>query len=180
MVRKVCDIVSIVLIMVLLFLAVILIVPKFLGCETLAVISGSMHPKIPVGSIVIVREEDPAELGIGDIATYRMNDHTFVTHRVLENHVDTQYIIFKGDANEAADANPIAYADVEGKVLFHFPMIGYLSIYMKTPLGIAAVCGIVFVLLLLAFLPEIFEPEDKKETVYDPGVTNGLYGNKVK
>lgn len=165
MLRKICDILSALLMLLLAVLAVILIAPQLLGCKTLAVLSGSMEPEIPVGSVVIVKKEEPSALQIGDIATYRMNDNTMVTHRVLENHTEEQYLIFKGDANDVPDANPISYSDVEGSVFLHFPWIGYISIYIKTPLGIAAVCGVVFVMVLLVFLPSIFEPENEKKEI---------------
>jgi len=53
--------------------------------------------------------------------------------------------------------NPVAYSSIVGKVDFHMPYLGYISIYAKTPLGIIAICGILIVMILLIFLPEIFE-----------------------
>lgn len=154
MIRKICNIISILLLVVLLALSVVLVVPKWIGCKTLAVLSGSMEPEIPVGSLIIIQDTEPLELEVGDIATYSMGS-SMVTHRVVENHTQEQYLIFQGDANKTADASPIAYAQIEGKVWFHLPWIGYLSIYAKTPLGIAAVSGVLFLLLLVHFLPDI-------------------------
>jgi signal peptidase len=47
---------------------------------------------------------------------------------------------------------------------FHIPYLGYISIYAKTPLGIAVVCGVLIVLILLNFIPDILE-EDKKKNL---------------
>lgn len=162
MLRKICDLLTTILIIVLLIVAIILVGPTLVGGKTLAVLSGSMEPEIPVGSIVIVMDEEASNLQFGDIATYRMNGDTMVTHRVLENNIEEKYLIFKGDANDVPDANPILYSDVEGKVLFHLPLLGYLSIYIRTPLGVTAGCGVIFLFIVLAFLPDVFEKEKKE------------------
>ena len=56
------------IIIVLLFvLAGILVGPKLFGCNTYAVISGSMEPEIPVGSIVCSQKVEFADLKENDI-----------------------------------------------------------------------------------------------------------------
>lgn len=68
----------------------------------------------------------------------------------------------KGDANDAEDASPVSYDNILGIYAFNVPYLGYISIYSKTPLGIAAICGVLVVVILLNFIPDILE-EDKKE-----------------
>ena len=161
MLKKICGFLSTILLLVLLALAAVLILPKVFGMETMAVISGSMEPEIPVGSIVCVKETEPSRIQPGDIITYRIGEDTRVTHRVVSNDTTKQEIITKGDANDASDASPVVYADVVGKEVFHLPYVGYISIYARTPLGIGAVCGLVAVILLLTFLPDIFSEEEE-------------------
>ena len=43
----------------------------------------------------------------------------------------------------------------------HVPYLGYISIYIRTPLGIAAACGVLIVVVLLTFLPEVFKKEEE-------------------
>lgn len=161
MLKKICDILSAVLILVLVILALALIAPRFLGYQTLAVLSGSMEPNIGVGALVYAKDTDPAELEISDVITYRLSGSTLVTHRVVEIHEDEKEVITKGDANDVNDAAPVSYEQIIGRVDFHIPLLGYISIYIKTPLGIAAICGVLAVLILLVFLPEIFSKEDQ-------------------
>lgn len=162
---KICNILSTLMILVFAVVAGVLVIPMLFGAKNMAVLSGSMEPGIPVGSIVFVREADPAELRAGDVITYKIAGGTMVTHRVVEIDTDAQTLITKGDANEVADNSPVAFENVVGKEWFHVPYLGYLSIYIKTPVGIIALCGVLIVLILLNFLPGIFEggEEEKKE-----------------
>lgn len=160
---RICSILSTLIILCFAVVAVLLIVPMIMGCKNMAVLSGSMEPGIPVGSVVFVKETDVNSIEAGDIITYRLSGETMVTHRVVTVDQENQQFITKGDANETEDANPVAFSDVVGKEWFHVPLLGYLSIYIKTPLGIVAVCGVLIVLILLNFLPGVLGSEEKKE-----------------
>lgn len=173
MLKKICGFLSTILLIVLFALAVLLIAPSFLGMKSLAVLSGSMEPKIPVGSIVYVEDVDPNTLQVGDVITYSIGKSTMVTHRVEEIDFENQSIITKGDANEVQDANPVAFTQVVGKMKAHVPYLGYISIYVRTPLGIVAACVILIVVVLLTFLPEVFKKEDTdSETTKNTDVTD--------
>lgn len=163
MLKKICEFLSTILLIFLFALAVILIGPNLLGMKSLAVLSGSMEPKIPVGSIVIIYDVEPDELQTGDVITYNLGGGTLVTHRVVEVDVDNQSIITKGDANEVEDGAPVSFSKVVGKMKMHVPYLGYISIYIRTPLGIAATCGVLIVVVLLTFLPEVFKKEENKQ-----------------
>ena len=160
MLKKICGFLSTILLIFLFALAVILIGPNLLGMKSLAVLSGSMEPKIPVGSIVIIYDVEPDELQTGDVITYNLGGGTLVTHRVVEVDVDNQSIITKGDANEVEDGAPVSFSKVVGKMKMHVPYLGYISIYIQTPLGIVAACGVLIVVILLTFLPEVFKKEE--------------------
>lgn len=160
--NKVCSVLSTLILILFALIAAVLILPVVLGCKSMAVVSGSMEPNIPVGSIVIVKEADPDTLEVGDVITYRISGGTMVTHRIVSIDNEEQCVITKGDANEVQDASPVAFDGIVGKELFHVPLLGYLTIYVKTPLGIVGVCAVLIVLILLNFLPSIFEPESDK------------------
>ena len=162
MLKKICGFLSTILLIVLFALAVLLIGPNLLGMKSFAVLSGSMEPKIPVGSIVFVDEVEEATLQAGDVITYNLSGNTMVTHRVVEVDVENQSIITKGDANDVEDGAPVAFSQVVGKMKMHVPYLGYISIYIRTPLGIAAACGVLIVVVLLTFLPEVFKKEEEK------------------
>ena len=110
-----------------------LALPRFAGISQYVVISGSMEPAIPVGSLVYAREADPASLDPGDVIVFYTDEHTDtpVTHRVVENHQADQEVITKGDANAQNDLSPVIYMNIVGKEIMHIPRLGFLA----APLG---------------------------------------------
>uniref|UniRef100_UPI004056C521 signal peptidase I n=1 Tax=Acetatifactor sp. TaxID=1872090 RepID=UPI004056C521 len=161
---KICSILSTLILILFAAIAAVLILPVLFGCKSMAVVSGSMEPAIPVGSIIIVKEAESDALEIGDVVTYQMSGNTMVTHRIVEIDKENQCVTTKGDANEVEDGSPVAYSQIVGKEVFHVPYLGYLSIYIKTPLGIVGVCAVLMVLILLNFLPSVFGADDEEKT----------------
>lgn len=159
---KICGILSTLILVVLLALAVLLVGPVLLGYTELAVLTGSMQPTLPVGSLIYIKEADPAQLQVGDVITYQLEGDTMVTHRVVENVPEENYLITQGDANEDPDGE-ITYDRIVGKMAFHVPYLGYISLNIRTKTGILAVCGTLVVIILLTFLPEIFAPEEEEQ-----------------
>lgn len=129
----------------------------------MAVLTGSMEPNYHVGSMVYVKEVEPETLKEGDVITFRISDNTVVTHRIVEIDKEAQTVTTKGDANNANDGNPVAYANIVGKADFNIPYLGYLAIYAKTPVGIGAICGVLVLIILLTFLPEILSGDEEEE-----------------
>lgn len=159
--KKVCNVLTWIIIAAMALLAGVLLLPYLFGCKNMAVISGSMEPKVPVGSLVISKQVQPEELKEGDVITYRLNGETMVTHRVVSIDKEKKEVVTKGDANDTEDSAPVAYDRIVGRMAFHVPYVGYVSIYGKTPLGITGICVILAVLLLLNFLPGLFKKEEK-------------------
>ena len=139
-----------------------LIVPDLIGYQSFVVISGSMEPEIPVGSMVYARETDPSTLQTGDIIVFYSTDAVEsgaasgnivpVTHRVVQNDTASGEIITKGDANEQNDLRPVVYNNVVGKVALHLPKIGYLASPFAT---LAGKLSMVMVILAGYLLTEV-------------------------
>ncbi len=106
-----------------------LTVPRMLGFEIYTVVSGSMEPAIPTGSLVYVEHVDAASVAEGDvIAFYGAEDtSSVITHRVVTNSTVMGEFITKGDANEENDMNPIPYSHLIGRVAKSIPKIGALA-----------------------------------------------------
>jgi signal peptidase I len=110
--------------------AVVLVVvlPRATHGSAMTVLTGSMTPTIPVGSVVLVRPVDTGTLRVGDVATYqpKAGKAEFITHRVLKIDESTSpaQFIFKGDANRGADIDPVSAEQIRGKVWFHVPYLG--------------------------------------------------------
>lgn len=165
-VKKICNFLSTVVLLLLAAVAAVIVLPMVMGFKEMAVLTGSMEPTIPVGSIVYVKPlDDPSRLQPGDICTYTLSDgETMVTHRVVSVDPDSQTLVTKGDANDTDDGD-INFAQVFGRTQFHLPYLGYIAINAKTPVGIMTVCGVLVVVILLNFIPAIIDAgeEDKQK-----------------
>ncbi len=65
----------------------------------------------------------PADLKVGDIVIYQRSPRdVIIVHRVIE--ADGDKVITKGDNNPGAD-QPITRANMQGKVVFAVPVLGY-------------------------------------------------------
>lgn len=157
MIKKICNILLGFIILILVLIAGVLFVPRFLGYESFAVISGSMTPEKSVGSIVFAHKTPFDELQTGDVISFHLSDSNNATHRIVAIDHEKKEFTTKGDANKNNDANPVPYNKVIGKVAFTVPLLGFISVYIKTPIGIFFACGIALLMILLNFLPEIFE-----------------------
>lgn len=157
MVNKICNILIGIILISMILVASMFFLPNLLGYSSLAVVSGSMAPHIPVGSLVYVKEVPFEDIKNGDVISFYMFDDTLVTHRISSIDTKNQQFITKGDANNTEDGTPIAYKNVKGKVAFSLPLLGYISIYIKTPLGISGACAILFIVILLNFIPDLMK-----------------------
>ncbi len=103
-----------------------------LGFQPSVVASGSMQPNLNVGDMAIVVHCKPADIQVGDIVQYRGANEP-VIHRVIDKYSEggQTFFVTKGDANGAADPNPVGEAQVIGKEAFNIPMLGWVSIWLK-------------------------------------------------
>ena len=128
--------------------------------------SGSMAPKIKVGSIVMIKPEK--EYKIGDIVTFgpRTRLKEPITHRIYDIKVvegKPQYIT-KGDANNAPDQKTISKKDILGKVLIDIPYLGYVVDFTKKPIGFALIIIVPAVVIIGDEVRKIYEELKKKKT----------------
>jgi len=121
---------SIVIITVVLVL-IPLTFPRLLGYQTYNVVSGSMEPEIPVGSLLFVESIDPYDVKEDDIITFYSNA-TVVSHRVVRNNTFESKFTTKGDANEGVDINDVKYNELIGIVRYHLPLMGAVGAYIST------------------------------------------------
>ncbi len=98
-----------------------------LGIRSFDVLTGSMEPKIPVGSIVFTMEKKVYQ--VGDVVTFKRNNIT-VTHRIVG--VKNNQFQTKGDANKAFDPQLVNRSDVIGVDIFILPYLGKLTSFIKT------------------------------------------------
>ena len=105
------------------------VVPRLTGSTPMTVLTGSMAPSYPPGTLVVVRPVAAEDIAIGDPITYqlRSGEPTVVTHRVVGIGYDgTGERVFstQGDANESPDAVPVKPVQVRGEVWYAVPWFG--------------------------------------------------------
>ena len=118
-----CSTLGTIVLVLLIFVCVPLTVPRMLGYHIYTVVSGSMEPAIPVGSLVYINNMTPEDVQEGDvIAFYGATDgSSIITHRVVTN----------------------------GKVVLTVPKMGGLAqTFTSTSGKIAAACMIVLAVVL--------------------------------
>lgn len=167
-IKKVWNIVTNILVVLVVLLAVILVGSRLAGFKVFTVLSGSMEPTYPTGSLIFVKEVDPFQLQVGDVITFMLDEETIATHRIVDivpDEEDSTVIRFqtKGDANEAEDAGLVHYKNVIGTPIFSIPKLGYIMNYVQHPPGTYVALAMVAILLLLMLLPDLlFDTKDEK------------------
>lgn len=138
------------IIIIAIVLCLLLTVPRLFGINSYTVLSGSMEPAIPVGSLVWTKSIDPADAEPGDVILfYDGRSDIPVTHRVVENDAANGQIITKGDANAQNDISPVYYQNVLGKMVLHIPKLGTLLSPLGTMAGKIAMALIILAGLFL-------------------------------
>ena len=163
-----CSLIGTLMLLVVIAAALPLTVPNFMGYDVYNVVSGSMEPTIPIGSIIYVKDTDPADIKSGDIIAFKSGD-SVIMHRVQENKVVEGTFVTKGDANEAEDMNNVPYDDLIGIVVRHIPILGQLLILFGSTFGricmvCFAACGALLNILGGRFRDELrYEREEELE-----------------
>ena len=125
-------------------LLILLVLSLFnLGVRAFAVSSGSMSPAIKTGSLVFVRPS--GEYAVGDVITFSLKENVYTTHRVhgIQEEDGAAVYVTKGDANEGVDTDPVTEEQIEGRVVFTLPYLGYVVAFLRTLPG--------FILIMSAF-----------------------------
>lgn len=116
--------------------AVAVVVPRVAGATPYTVLTGSMTPGLPPGTLLVVKPAGPGEIGTGDVITYqlRSGEETVVTHRVVAIAVsDTGETLYRaqGDANASPDQGWVRAVQVRGKLWYAVPHLGRASAFLS-------------------------------------------------
>lgn len=131
------------------------------GLSPFAVLSGSMEPELPVGSLIYVRPVDPTEVHVGDTITFRLESGTLVTHEVYEIDAKAHEFRTHGIANVdsrgniSPDAAPVPWSSLVGSVVACVPLLGYINVFVTQPPGIFVVIAGVAVVIGVSIVLEL-------------------------
>lgn len=154
------NIVTVLLIIFIMFLAVMTVSsrvsggePNIFGHRMMTVLSGSMKPTFDPGSIIFMKEvKDTTTLKAGDIITFQSTDGKVITHRIKEvvgSEESTSYVT-KGDNNNTVDEENVLPTNISAKYEgITIPYVGFLLSYASSKVGSALLLiipGLCFIL----------------------------------
>ncbi len=120
------------------------------------VVTGSMEPVIPTGSLVFVKKTDILSLAVGDIIMFRSDDPSVpqnapVSHAIVRIETDqsgrTMYIT-KGTANPIEDTYPVFAENIIGIVTYSSVWLGKLIGLSQTTYIYPILIGLLIVSML--------------------------------
>jgi signal peptidase I len=149
--KKVAGVFGYMVMVLLMVTAALTFLAPHFGWRVDVVLSGSMEPEIHAGGLVVTRPAAAETIVPGDIITFHAPvTRMLTTHRVVGVEPGPPPSFHtRGDANEEADIVTVAAPDVVGEVCFDIPYVGYITRFVKTPLGlIISLClpGIVIII----------------------------------
>ena len=120
------------------------------GIQSFVILTGSMEPALPVGTIVITQQS--STYNKNDIIAFKKDDKT-VTHRIVEVKNENNVFSYKtrGDANNVDDIDLVRKDNILGKMVFLIPFLGSFVLYLKT------IPGFLIFIVLPAIIYIIFE-----------------------
>lgn len=141
---------------------------RIFGVQVYGVLTGSMEPTYPTGSLIYVKPVDARELRVNDVITFSISPNVIATHRIVEIVPDETYPTLlryrtKGDANKDVDASLVSANNIIGKAVFSVPQLGYLASYIQQPPGIYVailVCGL---MIAFVFYTDSLDEKQKKQ-----------------
>lgn len=121
-----------ILLLVMALGVLVIVIPQLTGAAPLTVLTSSMEPHLPPGTLIIVRPVDTDSLRTGDILTYqiRSGEPETITHRItaINSLSDgSRTFVFKGDNNSLPDAAVVLPGQIQGKLWYSVPLIGHLN-----------------------------------------------------
>ena len=116
--------------------AVLIVVPKLAGATPLTVLTNSMAPGLPPGTLIMVRPVEMDDIEVGDIITYqiRSGEPDVITHRVIGIQpvaTGEMRLIMQGDNNGAPDELPVRKEQVQGRFWYSVPYAGFVNAWVN-------------------------------------------------
>ena len=149
---------------------------RIFGVQVYGVLTGSMEPTHPTGSLIYVKRTDASDLRVNDVITFSISPNVIATHRIVEivpdeNNPSIVRYRTKGDANKDVDASLVSASNIIGKVVFSVPQLGYVANFIQQPPGIYVailVCG-----LMIAFVFYTDSLENKQKASFQRSTRRG-------
>lgn len=113
-------------------IVVAVLVPRIAGATPYTILTSSMEPTYPPGTLVVVRPTPVEEIGVGTVITYQLESgrRATVTHRVTSVGYGAdgdRIFTTRGDANDGDDLEPVMPVQIKGTLWYAVPKLGWMS-----------------------------------------------------
>jgi signal peptidase I len=139
-----------------------------LGYRAEPVLSGSMEPTLPVGSLAVLKEVPASDVERGDVVAFSTpgQEDSITTHRIAAVERGGSRTVYRtrGDANTADDPWGLSQRGAMGELVVDVPYAGYVTRWLAQREVHAAVVILASLLALLMILRRIWreEPADRR------------------
>ena len=145
------KIISGVIYLMIIIAACITLLPFIAGYRPVVVLSGSMEPSYPVGSMIYYKASSFEDIKEGDAITFKLGGGALATHRVIQKDNENQEFTTKGDNNQTEDVQPISYEAVVGKTgKIAIPYVGFIGSYTREVPIMIILGGVLFLCSILS------------------------------
>ncbi|GAB4085842.1 hypothetical protein GCM10028784_24720 [Myceligenerans cantabricum] len=157
------------------------LLPRLTGATPYVVLSDSMAPALPAGTLVVVRPVAPANIRIGDVVTYqlRSGEPAVATHRVVGVGSATSgepTFVTRGDANDAADVRPVRAVQLQGSLWYSVPYLGRAGAVLTGGQRDLVVGVLVLLLLAYAARQVVLVVRERRQPGAEPKEAGGAPG----
>jgi signal peptidase len=106
--------------------------PALVGGRPLTVLTQSMEPGLPPGTLIVVHPVPVGQIRVGDVVTYQLEsgEPAVVSHRVVAKTISTDgstSFVTQGDNNDLPDGNPVQEVQIVGVLWYSIPLLGWLN-----------------------------------------------------
>lgn len=168
MLKRIITICDCIVMILLAIYAVLFCIPTLFGIKPVNVLSGSMEPYIPTGSIAYVKAMDLDKIHRDDVIAFELDNGSLVLHRVKEISPENE-ITTQGDANDNEDFATVREEQLRGKMIFRIPYAGTVYQRVTKPavcIGLLIYAGLTIAYKLVSFRQETIESvEDDTEDI---------------
>ena len=131
-----------------------IVLPALVGGRPLTVLTQSMEPALPPGTLLVIRPTAPQDVRVGDVLTYQIESGkpAVVSHRVTSKTLGPDgSVLFttQGDANDVEDP-PVQAVQVVGTLWYSVPLLGWVNNVVSGDLRARVVPFVVGALFLYA------------------------------
>jgi len=158
------------LVVLVLLLAIAYGMLGHLGYRAEPVLSGSMEPTLPVGSLAVLKEVPASDVERGDVVAFTTpgDEDSITTHRIAAVEHEGSRTVYRtrGDPNTADDPWQLTQRGAMGEFVVDVPYAGYVTRWLAQREIHAGVVILASLLALLIILRRIWheEPADPRST----------------